>query len=833
MSFLDCLNKSQISKAKKKEAEDVYRLQYDSYLKDGIPEKDADFKAAQDTANALEVQKAADKKRKIKTIQAQQAIAEKIDSYKGSPSDAALAIFEKTGSDTGKARFASIVDREKVIKGSAHAKMNEFLNKFQPQYAGIVRPKAGLYDVVREMFGQSSKNDSAKELAGGVTEALEMLRKRANRAGANIGKRENYGMPQRHDRVKIAKTSREEWSQFIEGKLDWEKMVDPNTGLSIPPMRRQAVLKDVYDTIITDGYSKLKPNEMRRIGALDKRLANHRFLEFKTPDNWIEYHDQFGVGTPYDVVIGHIDKMSRDIALMEILGPNPNIGKEAIKNIISMRSADMDIKQKGKRKKLETQKVGNTVNKLDELYAVYANTGGINAENAPALTLAGTRNILTSAYLGSASLMAIPGDLFTKALTRKFNNIPASKDISKYMKMMNPLNSADRQIAVRSGLIAESATSIAYGQQRFLGEVTGPQWTQRVTDVVMRASLMTPHTQSARWSFGMEMMGVFADFANKPFKDLPFRKVMENYNISAADWDEFTKTPIRDERGAKFLSPEDARIRTDLNEEQAQELSDKFMEMIYAEMEYAVPSSSLRGRAFLTSDTRAGTFIGEIARSFAMFKNFPVTIINTHIARGLSQTGFKNKFKYMTAFGVGMTMMGALGLQMRQVANGNDPLSMNPASENGRKFWGNASLAGGGLAIWGDFLFSDVNRYGGGLEQTIAGPVFGLINDTNNLTTGNLMELIQGKETKFLPELINYLRRNLPASNLWYTKLLLQREVYDQLLLATDPEAPKKFRNMQRRAIKDRGQEFFWPAGESLIQGDDIRPPDFEAVTSD
>lgn len=831
MSYLDCIRKAKLSAAKKAEAEDLYRKRYEEYTRDGMNDADADFAAGKDTADALETLKAVEKKRKVKTIQAQRNMMKNLGTYAGKKKDldfanAAIAMFEKDHFS----KFPSIDARKEVIKGQIHAQMTDFLQKFEPKFAGTVRPKAGLNDIVKEMFGESSGNESAKELAGAVSHALETLRQRANRAGANIGKRENFGMPQRHDRVKIAKISRDKWVEFTNVRLDWEKMLDPNTGLSIPVGKRFAVLQEVYDTIVTEGYSKLRPGEMQRLGALDKRLANHRFLEFRDGKSWIEYQDQFGVGTPFDVLISHIDKTSRDVALMEILGPNPNTGKETLKALVKQNAGAIDASRPGGKTGLVSKNIEKKLNKIDELYATVANTNVGASEDAVALTFGGVRNIITSAVLGSATLLAVPGDMFTKALTKGFSKMPGTVSMGQYLKLLNPADKADKALAIRSGLIAESATSIAYGQQRFLGMISGPQWTRRLADITMRASLMTPHTQAARWAFGMEALGMFADNATKKYDELPFKAMLNRHGITSADWDIFRATEIYQERGASFLRPDDVRVRKDLDPQQAQDLADKFMEMIVNETNYAVPTASLKGRTFLVSDSKPGTLIGEVGRSLAMFKNFPVTVMFTHVGRALSQRSIADRFAYITAFGIGMTTMGALGLQARQIAQGKDPLNMNPTTSEGRKFWANAALAGGGLAIWGDFLFQDVNRFGGGIESTIAGPVFSALDDARNLTIGNMVELAQGKDTNFAADAVRFTQRYMPGGSIWYLRLALQREIFDQLLVETDPDAASKFRRLETNAYRDRGQEYFWGPGKSVLRGDKIRTPDLEAA---
>ena len=79
--------------------------------------------------------------------------------------------------------------------------------------------------------------------------------------------------------------------------------------------------------------------------------------------------------------------------------------------------------------------------------------------------------------------------------------------------------------------------------------------------------------------------------------------------------------------------------------------------------------------------------------------------------------------------------MGGVALQMKDVARGRDPRPIN------EKFIFAAMAQGGGWGIFGDFLFSDMNRYGRGGMSTLAGPIYGVGEDAFRLTLGNIQQL--------------------------------------------------------------------------------------------
>ena len=199
--------------------------------------------------------------------------------------------------------------------------------------------------------------------------------------------------------------------------------------------------------------------------------------------------------------------------------------------------------------------------------------------------------------------------------------------------------------------------------------------------------------------------------------------------------------------------------------------ANKLQEMILTEMDFAVPQPGARVRAILTKGQKRGSFLGELVRSVGMYKSFPITMVTGHLYRGATQIdGLTNKAKYLAELMLGLTVMGGISVQARNLLKGKDPQDMsNPG------FWGQAFVQGGGAGIFGDFIFSDQNRYGNSLTQTALGPMAGLIDDSTRLTMGNLHQFLQGKETKLGAEAIKFGQRDTPGSNLWYTRLALER----------------------------------------------------------
>ena len=200
-----------------------------------------------------------------------------------------------------------------------------------------------------------------------------------------------------------------------------------------------------------------------------------------------------------------------------------------------------------------------------------------------------------------------------------------------------------------------------------------------------------------------------------------------------------------------------------------------------------------------------------------MYKNFPVSMAQMYGRMAMSlDTG--RRAAYIAALGVGMVGVGAIGLQLRELAKGREPLNMVDP-----KFMGNSLLAGGALSLWGDFLFSGVNQVGQGPNQMIGGPIGGLATDLINAELGPAFKWIdamdQGKNYRgnWTSRQVELLKRYTPGTSLWYARLVLEREIWDKLDLMADPvNARKKFANRIANQRRDYGNSYYAPPGQGL-----------------
>jgi len=837
VSFIDCLNRSaqagEVDPQRAQEARDLFS----ELMADGSRFDEAT--ASQRTFDILQFQAFQRKRQRMIQLRVAEARFQEMKSYRNAHGEKDMAAGRRALVDRDEfASYDNLEARRKAIFGRTQAIITDVLVKFRRNLVGETRNKASLRNMVHESFGRDTGDKAAKELAGAWTEGAEFQRKRFNRAGGAIPKHQNWGMPQTHNTLKVRETTMSEWIDFVRPKIDTEKLIDYTTGFRSSDKNVDLILKEVYENITTKGFGSFEPSLTAGKQKAANRRAEHRFLPFKDSEAWLQYHDSFGDGDPFSVMMSHIDGMSRDIAMVETFGPNPVAMLEFLKDS-SMQSAVQKDASKLKRKGVlafknwedYTRSVNNQADNMVDAF-----TGKLNhpVNERVANGFAGFRSLHAAAVLGSAVISALT-DVNYQRIAARTAGLPQARVMQETLANILTLDPVSRgTMATRLGLIAEQWGTVGSAQMRYVGEVEGPEVARRVSDAVLRASGLSPWTQANRWGFGQAFLGDLADNISKEFGGLHpnMQTMMNKYGITKAEWDIIRKTDLYDASvdidgwsgpGTLYVKPENITKRTDLAPELADQVTNKLLRMVQSETEFAVPTVSLKGRVQIVGNTRPGTFQGEAMRSVAMYKTFALTIMNTHINRVLSQPGAMAKGKAAADLAISTTLMGAMALQLKEVVKGKDPRPMD--GEDSIKFWTASLVQGGGLGLFGDFLFSDLNRFGGGLAQQLAGPVAQFGDDVvRRAFLGNIFEFAAGDDTNFGREMVRLMRRYTPGGSIWYARLGYERLILDQLQLWADPKARQNLRQQQRRFRRSTGQRFWWKPGTTSPQ----RTPELE-----
>ena len=165
-------------------------------------------------------------------------------------------------------------------------------------------------------------------------DVFEDMRERFNRNGGDIGKLDNWGLPQTHNLEKIAKAGKQAWVTKAESLIDTRQYVHEN-GDYYSQQEIRSLLEYTYDTLSSDGANKIEVGRQPTGGGDSKVTNRHgesRVLHFKDAESWLEYQSEFGGMRFVDLVEAHIKGLSKDIALVENLGSNPKTAFKILKN---------------------------------------------------------------------------------------------------------------------------------------------------------------------------------------------------------------------------------------------------------------------------------------------------------------------------------------------------------------------------------------------------------------------------------------------------------------------------------------------------------------------
>lgn len=821
MSLADCIDRAvaggEMDARLGEDAKVLFqKLQRDYARKMASPA--ADQAAADDTLKALR-HETLEKHRRERLQMLNQARLAKamtdIVNHRGQP-DEGLGLVAALGQSEAGAAFSTVELRRKAVRSQTTSRMADFLTAARTNIIGGRKRADDIDDLVREAHGTDTGNAAAKEWLKGWREGAEYLRRRFNAAGGSIAKLDDWGMPQTHDTLKVRAAGFDAWRVAILPKLDVGNMRSSITGLPLERAELDDALRQVFDSISQEGWNKIKPSGQAGGKAMASRYTDHRFLRFKSADDWLTYNKDFGSGQPFDTMMAYVERMSRDIAMMEVLGPNPAATMTWAEQLVSKRVAARDAAEGGGK---HSERLQGRLHQARTLYEMHMNTNLSPANSTFAASMQGLRHFLVAAQLGGAFISSLT-DIGLQRLATRHAGLPAWGSVRRAAGLFARNSDADRALALRLGLIADGMIGASHATSRYLGELAGPEIARRFSDATMRLSGLSAWTQAGQWAFGMEFMGAMADFSGKAMGELPdaFARTLKRYGFDDAAWDAIRATPHYTEGGATFLR------YLDIEDER---LATRVAEMISGETQFAVPTGQMRARAVIVGRAKPGTIPGELLQSAAMYKQFSITLVFTHAMRMLNQDSLRGKLAYAASLMISMTLLGGMAMQMKEIAKGRDPRAM--FDKDGRpseKFVGAAILQGGGLGIFGDLLFSDLNRFGGGFEKTLAGPVAGFATDALNLTAGNVAQAVQGEKTNFGNELTGFVRRYTPGGSLWYARLAYERVALDQMQHAIDPQAQRRFRRTMRNRQREQGQDYWWRPGELSPR----RAPDLAAA---
>ncbi|QNY13274.1 hypothetical protein IC766_14310 [Acinetobacter seifertii] len=696
---------------------------------------------------------------------------------------------------------------------------------------GIFTDQELVHKIVRERFGDNTGDPLAKKISDKMGDVFETMRDRFNRNGGDIGKLDNWGLPQTHNLEKIAKAGKEAWVSKAETLIDTRQYVHEN-GDYYSQQEIRSLLEYTYDTLSSDGANKIEVGRQATGAGTSKVTNKHgesRVLHFKDAESWLEYQSDFGGMQFVDLVESHINGLSKDIAMVENLGSNP---KTTLK--ILMDSASKKDWEKG----IEVNKTNSSRKRAQTMFDEFSGGNSPQSQVLANLGLA-YRSMNVASMLGGTTIASI-ADQATIAKTARVHNVAYRKAFGGLLEQLNPVNKADRELAHSLGLATEEMLgSIArwsddgltatHGKSEKLARISSG-----VASQVMRISLLNALTSASKVGFTKLLMEKYGRLSrSKAWNDLDVqdRELLSNTGLDERAWQVFQLAePVVDRKGNQLMS---ARSIYEIPDEKLaafgdpKQVKDQVASQLQAhlldEQGMAVIEAGLRERTWMTVGAK-GTITGEVFKGLTQFKSFSAAFLMRQGSRMVSQEGLKGKAAYGVPLFVTMTLLGGLVVQLRELLNGNDPQTIYDSNDPKKagSFFMRSLVAGGGLPVLGDILVAGTDTSGRDANSFLIGPMGSDFSSLLSLTVGNLTQYNEGKDTNFGNEAFQFVKRKIPAQNLWYTKAAINRMVFDEM---QDAVAPGYREKALRKAEQKQDRERFW--GDDI---NDIRAPNFERV---
>lgn len=665
-------------------------------------------------------------------------------------------------------------------------------------------------DFVKELFEPGSSQDqSMRKAAQHVRVVFDSMRTRMNKAGADIGYVKGY-MPQtwdgssilrfglntadillgavrRRNQAEMIAESKAKWIDFMMDRVDREnpRYIDETTGSYYSDTQMREFLGAAFDTMSTGGMNKGTSSGKPQAAGLSTRLGYERQLFFKDAEAWLEANRLFGSQDALSSIISHVERSSKDIALLEMFGPNPNRIFSELMNKAYMADANQSY---------------NWQMKLNYAEALWMEIAGNRPTQNSFLSnaAANVRKGLVFSKLGSALISQI-GDLPIYRAMANNNGFGFMDQVLSLGKGFDPRKKTSRELAdtFQFGVTALQDSVMS----RFMDSTNGKDLMSKLAQFTMRAGGMQ------WWADNMDISAKYLlargmyHMTKYEYSQLGAnnKALLKRSGITADEWN----TVLRNKEYIAMDANGHELYAAHLIQDVA--LREKVWGLIDREATFMALRPDESTQAIIKGTAARGSAGFEIKSSMALFRSFTSAMIQkvyprlTSMNEGQSRANWvwNNSSTYLFS-----VLAGALAVQLKNIANGKQPQDMEDW-----RFWGKASLQAFNLGILGDLAYGDYNRFGQSASSTVAGPVAGAVDDILKLTQGNIAELAQGKETDFAAEAIKF-AKSYSAPNLWYLKPFLDQWLWYPL---QEWASPGYLQRHQNRIEQEQNVEFWLP----------------------
>lgn len=695
-------------------------------------------------------------------------------------------------------------------------------------------------DVMRIMYHMNQATPDTAKYAGKppsmikaaqiLLEVQETVRKDANAAGSHqIAKLDNRIIRRTHDMEKMLDVDMAEW------KADMLKYMD-KTKSDIKDEDLDGVLTRHYNQTIT-GERVANPDGNPEVSGIPGGMANvsksmthARVFHFKDVDSEIAYFKKYSKGDLLETVVFDLEVSAQRIGLMRRFGPNAKANFDRVAQEIGY---DLS---KGK----DSQKYNKFQKRM----------GYINRTHWPmvdgSLFVPASHSIAKAAqWYRSVKLMALLG----KAVVSSIVDIPIYATQVKYTgggffggmaeavgSLATNRRGGTDEILSGLGVIADNMRNTTLS--RFDPDHIMAGGGSKMTEIFFKLNLLTPWTDRLRTGYALARSNELAGHAKKEFTELSpeWQRTLTQFNIQDAEWNVIKKGALKEFDDRKYITPESIK---DINDSVIEnyltkkglpvhknniikyktELSDRFRSFYNYTANTAALSPDAGTRAMMLQGTKGGSAEGEFARFVGMFKSFPTAYMRQVLGRDLR--GHRSDIPesvvdLMTERGAminmartvaSTTLFGFLAGYLKDLADGKKTPEIT--NENFHLVLLKAMMDGGALGHYGQFLIGEAtSSFGNNPLTSFMGPAAQDIGTVADIYSKMMSTDPQIRDAG--ADALSAVLKNVPGSNLFYTKMAYDYLVIYQIMEMADPGSLRRME--QARDSRDAAPFFIPPS---------------------
>lgn len=711
-----------------------------------------------------------------------------------------------------------------------------------PKFFGMIENDDAAAGILAEISGVDTKNADYKKAAQAWIQCAEKMRERYNRAGGDIRSREDWIMPQTHNQGKILnaarildektpksfagrtaakakhaadrfkkrnpEANRDAWVDFVFERLDKTQYLDDNLQ-QMNDVEIKNVLREAYMSITENGDQHQNAADAKPSGrgkAKSEQRQEHRTIHFKDYKARIEYNRMFGQNPSiFGTMLSHVSAMSRDITLLEEMGPSPTTTFNTLR-----RSTEILNNQSNN---VEGKKVTTAEFMLNAMWKNLNGSRGIQNETLAAIAQ-GARNLQVAGKLGGAFLTSM-SDIATYFHMCHVNHMPFAQSAMYLVKSLNPADKSDVAFAAQAGVIGDVFNSAV---NRFVTDNMSQGVTSKLADATMRASLLSQWTDGIRRGAAQTAMAFYTNARKYDWNtcDGWLRERLENFGLDETFWKVIQKAPAEKFDDAEFvtknsiLNISDADLATlGISRHALEKYASDYLAFVFDDAHMASLQPDLYTQAISNLGLARGTIAGEAWQCFFLFKSFPTAMLTRHFQRSGDLYRYKKRtagktmaaaslVDYYAPLLIGSTMIALVTNMFKDVLNGQDIQDPFTTDNIARAF-----TSGGGAGFAGDIFVSALGdyKYGHPNIYNAFGPVFSSMLDAYTIYD-------KYKDDRDIgANVLRFAKSNIPMVNLWYTKQLLNHAVFNQL---QEMMNPGYHRRMERKSMRMRGTGYWW-----------------------